>query len=282
MSISHGFIQWILAYLTNRTPFVCFDINCCSDVIITNTAAPQGTVLVPFIFTLHTADCRAQDVDNTLIKHADYTAMIGLIRINDDTKYQLHLKSLVDYCNTNNLPLNISKTKELFKDFCRTASPPPAVLSNRVEVGMASSYKYLGVHLNDCLSWSDQVDVMIKKLNNMLCCMRTLAKFNVITEIINIINNSTIGEVLRYCLVAWCDSATKADIERIDRIIRNASKVIRIPQTNIDSICTGLRSIKLNMVWTDTKHSLYLHNNTISGSIGSMLQTPLKTNQHWN
>ena len=35
-----GFINWILAYLPNRTQFVCLDRNCFSDVITTNIVAP--------------------------------------------------------------------------------------------------------------------------------------------------------------------------------------------------------------------------------------------------
>ena len=56
---------------------------------------------------------------------------------------------------------------------------------------------------------------MIKKLNNMSYCIRTMAKFNVRTDI-NIFYHFTIDEVLRYCLVGWYGKATKADIQRID------------------------------------------------------------------
>ena len=92
INIPHGFIHWMLTHLTNRTQFVCLDINCCSNVIITNTCAPQGSVHASFIFTLHTAYCGTQDVTYPLITFADDTAMTGLIRNNDDTKYRLHLK----------------------------------------------------------------------------------------------------------------------------------------------------------------------------------------------
>ena len=63
----------------------------------------------------------------------------------------------------------------------------------------------------------------------MLFCIRTMAEFNVGTDMMNICYDSTIGGVLRYDLVAWCGDATKADIERIDSIIRKTSNVIRIP-----------------------------------------------------
>ena len=135
--IPRGFFQWILAYLTNRSKFVCLDRHCCSDVITTNTG--------------NTADCRKQDVSYPLIKFADDTAMIDVIHDNDGTKYQLHLSLFVDYCNTNYLQLSISMTKELFTDFRRTASPSPAVLIIGVEADRVSSYKHLGIHQNDCL-----------------------------------------------------------------------------------------------------------------------------------
>ena len=63
-----------------------------------------------------------------------------------------------------------------------------------------------------------------------------MAKLNVRTDIINILYNSTIGGVLRYCVVAWCGNAKNADMECIDSIIRKVSKVIRMPQPNIDSM----------------------------------------------
>ena len=113
-----------------------------------------------------------------------------------------------------------------------------------------------------------------------------MAKFYVRTDIINIFHNSTISGDFRYCLVAWYGNATKAAIERIDiiSIILKASKVIEIPQTNIDSINKGLLSIKLDMVWTDTKHPLhvYLHNNITSRGSGRLRLPPLKTDRQGN
>ena len=87
-------------------------------------------MISPFIFTLYTADCRTLDVNYPHIRLTDNTAMIGLFHSNDNTKYQLHLKSYVDYHNTNYPQLNISKIKEPFMDFHRNASPPHPVLIN--------------------------------------------------------------------------------------------------------------------------------------------------------
>ena len=121
---------------------------------------------------------------------------------------------------------------------------------------------------------------MIQKLSNMLYCTRTMAKFSVRTDTINIFYNSTIGGAMRYCIFSRCGSASKVDIEHIDSIIRKASIVTRIPQPIIDSIYAGLLITKLNMVWTDTKHPLhtYLGNNNITRCSDRLRVLPQKTN----
>ncbi|PIK56465.1 hypothetical protein BSL78_06628 [Apostichopus japonicus] len=48
MDIPHGFINWIMNYMTERTQFVSLGPTCRSGVILSNTGAPQGTVLAPF------------------------------------------------------------------------------------------------------------------------------------------------------------------------------------------------------------------------------------------
>ena len=56
MNSPHGFNHWTLAYPKNRTQSACLDRHWCSDVITTNTGAPQGTILASIIITLYTAD----------------------------------------------------------------------------------------------------------------------------------------------------------------------------------------------------------------------------------
>ena len=47
-------------YLTNRLQYVRLN-GLLSSAIRTNTGAPQGTVLAPFLFAMYTADCRSTD-----------------------------------------------------------------------------------------------------------------------------------------------------------------------------------------------------------------------------
>ena len=72
MKLPSSVISWIFEYLTSRLQYVRLN-GLMSSAISTNTGAPQGTVLAPFLFVLYTADCRSIDESCPLVKFADDT-----------------------------------------------------------------------------------------------------------------------------------------------------------------------------------------------------------------
>ena len=55
MGVDDTVISWITDYLTGRPQFVCMG-SVLSDAVVSDTGAPQGTVLSPFLFTFYTTD----------------------------------------------------------------------------------------------------------------------------------------------------------------------------------------------------------------------------------
>ena len=61
--VPKSLLSWMLNYLTNRSQYV--KINAAgtqSSLIYSNTGAPQGTVLAPFLFSLYTSKCRSSEM----------------------------------------------------------------------------------------------------------------------------------------------------------------------------------------------------------------------------
>ncbi|KAI3362414.1 hypothetical protein L3Q82_012711 [Scortum barcoo] len=148
------------------------------------SAAPvlrRETVLAPFLFTLYTADFSYNTPSCHLQKFSDDSAVVvGLITDGDDREYRGLIQDFADWCLRNNLQINAGKTKELVVDFRRRRHSPPAPVSIQgTDIDTVKSYKYLGVHLNDSLDWSDNTNALVKKGNSRLFLLRRLRSFGV-------------------------------------------------------------------------------------------------------
>jgi len=59
----------------------------------------------------------ANDDQTLMVKFADDTTICGFIKKNDESAYRRQIDATVNWCDNNNLILNVTKTKELIIDF---------------------------------------------------------------------------------------------------------------------------------------------------------------------
>ncbi|KAK1789416.1 hypothetical protein P4O66_015347, partial [Electrophorus voltai] len=107
--------DWISNFLTDRPQSVRVG-NCVSSTLTLSTGVPQGCVLSPLLYSLYTYDCTATSSSTIIVKFADDTVVMGLMSDNDKRAYLEEIKHLENWCQENNLLLNVSETKELIVD----------------------------------------------------------------------------------------------------------------------------------------------------------------------
>ncbi len=153
LGLNRSLCSWILGFLTGRSQVVRMGNNTSSPLIL-NTGAPQGCVLSPLLYSLYTHDCTATHSSNVIVKFADDTTVIGLITDNDEMAYREEVSTLTKWCQENHLLLNIDKTKELVVDYRRQSREHTPITIDKTPVERVTSFKFLGVHITEDLTWS--------------------------------------------------------------------------------------------------------------------------------
>ena len=92
----------------------------------------------------------------TVSQFANDTTVVGLI--NDETAYKAEVRDLAGWCQNNNLSLNVTKTKEMIVDYRKMRTEHSPILIDGAVVEQVESFKFLGVHINNKLDWSNHKD----------------------------------------------------------------------------------------------------------------------------
>ena len=214
--------------------------------------------MAPFLFTLYTSDCRSTQLSCPLIKFADDTAMLGLITNDDDSIFQQQLAMFVNYCDTNFLELNVSKTKEMVIDFRTThfCNPSPITLKGS-DVERVTSYKYLGIVIDDKLSWHLYIDALIKRLKTRMYCMRKLNYFHVNQRILALFYKSIIASIWKYCMLAWGGNIAVGDKDMLQRVVNEAGRIIGSRQQSFNDAYDDMLYTKFKQLIEDNTHPLH-------------------------
>ncbi len=173
LGLNKSLCCWIQDFPIGRSQVVRMGNNT-SSPLIPNTGAPQGCVLSPLLYSLYTHDCTATHSSNVIVKFADDTTVIGLITDSDETAYREEVSALTKWCQENHLSLNINKTKELVVDFRRQSREHTPITIDKTPVERVNSFKLLGIHITEDLTWSAHTDAVLKKAHQRLFFLRRL------------------------------------------------------------------------------------------------------------
>jgi hypothetical protein len=205
---------------------------------------------------LYTADCRSSHGSCLIDKFADDTGLTGQITDDNDTHYRQEVNNFVDWCEENYLDLNTGKTKEMIFDTRRKKGSHEPIMIAGVEVEQVESYRYLGVVIDNKLSWHANTDQILKKAHTRMYCLRKLRSFSVREDILQMFFLSTVGSVLTYACVCWWGNLSKQDSDRLEKIVKKAGSVVGKKQETIESVCQRRLTERLTSILADETHPL--------------------------
>jgi hypothetical protein len=196
--------------------------------------------------------------DTTLIlkgQSADDLAMSSYIALN--MAYQ--------YCNGNDLVANPTKTSQIA--FGRRAAEVQII----PDIQMEPHVKFLGLTIDENMTWTPHIDTLSKKLNTSLYMLKQIKSLSN-TETAKIAYFSLFESQLRYGLAVW-GGTTKTNLKRIlilqKKSIRTLAGIHRL-----ESCRDAFRSLRIMTVV-----SLYIQE-VVMYVDGKYLQRNRDTHQH--
>ena len=270
----------------------------CSVFETFNGGVPQGSWFGPFLFLVLINDLKTM-VD--LFKFIDDTTMLdtmpkpgmALTHVSN-ARMQLACNNLHDWSVSNNMNINIKKSCDMIFSLCdrNVMNVIDNVTVGDLTISRVTSYKLLGVIVQDNLKWSLHVNYICKCASKKLYLLKRLRRFDLCNSDLLHFYLTVIRPTLEYACPLWHYGLTKSDSDAIEHVQRRAMRIIfgttssyndilqnfRILSTRRESLCINLfnsvlssdnclhhllpprRTINNNFCITRSSHNNHNHN----------------------
>ena len=230
-----GTLDWFRDYLTTRTQRVHFGKHLSSSQAI-HFGVPQGSILGPLLFVLYINDL-PQCLENCFINmYADDTVLYSTspCTLEINRVVQDDLNRVAQWMESNKLILNQSKTKSmLFGSRQNLAKSPNFCIQLHGKVlERVAKFSYLGVVLDETLSWKDNVEYVSSKVSSRLGLL-TRIRSCLTLEASKKVYTSLVQPLFDYADVAWGE-ISEGCCKELQRLQNRAARIILRKKTSKD------------------------------------------------
>ena len=228
-------LSWMRSYLNNRrmrvkcaTPESTTSIR--SNIKPVEYGTPQGSCLGPLLFLIFCNDLNLQLQYLRSIQFADDTTIYMGHNNRNYLQFCVEddLKRLQDWFRANKLTLNADKTVAVIFDPNRmnnkntkrinnTDSNQMQLYLDKTKIPIVSVTKFLGMWVDDKLSWKTHIDKLETRLKTKLCMLRRGQNL-LTTHAKKVLYFAQIHSLLTYGLVIWGSMTNAANIKRLQKI----------------------------------------------------------------
>jgi ribosomal protein L20 len=186
--------------------------------------------------------------DFQIIKYADDIALLEFLNLSTASNMQEELNSVAEWCHTNKLIINVSKTKEMVLSNKRSNPMPPPISLESKEVERVSEYKYLGTVIDEKLTFHPNTKYIVQKARKRLFKLKKMSYLNFSSKTITMCYKSFIESVLLYNIDILYHLLSANDKGELQHVIKSASKLggIKI-QPLIDTVTKRIENKSLRI-----------------------------------
>ena len=163
-------LEWFGSFLHSRTQQVVVEGHYSTPCDITS-GVPQGSVLGPALFLIYINDITTNIHSELRLFADDILIYRPILSSSDQTSLQEDLTTLTKWANEWQMDFNVSKCNILQVTTHHTAKNFTYHM-NEIPLKLVEKIKYLGIYLNNKLSWHDHIDYICNKANRLLGFLR--------------------------------------------------------------------------------------------------------------
>ena len=224
--------NWFRSFLTERYQFTTVSNQSSTKSKISH-GVPQGSILRPSLFLVYINDLNKAIIHNQVHHFADDTNFLitgkSLKKINKYVNHDLRL--LCHWLRANKISLNVSKTEIII--FKRKNKQTQKHLNFRVsgqKIEITNSVKYLGIQLNDSLTWKTHLISLLPKLNRAIGLLSKI-RYYTPKYLLKTIYYSLFNCHLIYACLVW-DREKSALFRKIENLQDKALRIINFLPNN--------------------------------------------------
>ena len=209
-------------YLTNRYQYVSYE-NCDSVLLELKTGIPQGSILGPLFFSIYINDLvNTSDIFSYLMYADDTTLYFNVEDFNETNKVMAinnELEKVNIWLKLNKLTLNTEKTKCMFFHKRRKVNHMQFTINNK-HIDIVLQFSFLGVLLDENLSWKNHIDMVTNKLSKLIGILHKLKYIYPQNALLTIYNTLFVPHI-NFGSLVWGTNQ-----KRIGKIQKKAIRII--------------------------------------------------------